>query len=133
MVKQCSCYIITMYFVLCARICTPSVTTDLKRRFLHHKYACFNSAFLSLRVMSCRILSKVVGKSLYKVATGCACLSTHGLVIFCANLCVFPPPYCFASHVVGSHRNHSYCSVVIHLISHIPYSQKMSIQLLLSI
>ena len=98
---------------------------------LHHKYSSFlHNALLEMRGNESFLCSVKGGEKEFTKATGCACSLVHGWprhYLLCEKLLYFSTTiHRFVAHVFGSHRNPSYCrsSVVIHLISHIPYSSQ---------
>ena len=127
MCKQYELILMLVKFIYCAYILgfifVKQITKDL---FPHHKYLCFlHCALYELKGNeSFQHSVKGCGKE-FRIATGCACfLFAWTRYLLWEAFVFFHHHYRFAAHVFGSHKNHSRCSssVVIHLISHIPYS-----------
>ena len=100
-----------------------------EREILCHSYSCFiHNTWWEIRGNESFVRLVKGGEKEFIIATGCACFLVHAwprLHLLCEKLLYFSTTiHRFVAHVFGSHKNHSRCSssVVIHLISHIPYS-----------
>ena len=101
----------------------------IKNKQYNYSYSCFiHNTWWEIRGNESFVRLVKGGEKEFIIATGCACFLVHAwprLHLLCEKLLYFSTTiHRFAAHVFGSHKNHSRCSssVVIHLISHIPYS-----------